>query len=250
MPVPELERQQNHIGEIDPNHTLLQVALDCLKDRDVERPSAQQLCERVAALKEDIQYSESVRVVEARSTAEQDRSDEGDRGLRSQHRQQIQGLQQIIQSQTSRLAEKDQTIAQNSQILRQKDEIIAELREQAQRLEEKEKLLTEKIEEIDRLERQLGRVNQQLEESERDNARFQRQIAEFDVWPGIDKSSSSKEQRVSIKLIWREGKEAPRQMSKSYCAVADDTALYVRQTVTHCVFCYSISTSRWFRLNS
>ena len=70
MLVPELKRQQNHINETDLNHPLKQVALDCLKDRDVERPSAQQLCERVAALKEGLQYSESVRVVEARSTVE------------------------------------------------------------------------------------------------------------------------------------------------------------------------------------
>ena len=93
MPVSEIERRQNHIGEIDPNHPLKQVALDCLKDRDVECPSAQQLCERVASLKEDPQYSEGVRVVEARSSAEQGRSDEGDRELRSlrrQHSQQVQ----------------------------------------------------------------------------------------------------------------------------------------------------------------
>ena len=166
MLVPELKRRQNHIDEIDPNHSLKQVALDCLKDRDVERPSAQQLCERVAALKGDPQYSESVRVVEARSTAEQDRSDERDReprSLRWQHSQQVQGLQQIVQSQTSHLAEKDQIIAQ-------KDETIAELKQQAQQLREKERELTEKVEEIDRLERQLGRINQQLEESEQTSA--------------------------------------------------------------------------------
>ena len=59
VPVPEIERRQNHIGEIDLNHPLKRVALTCLKDRDVECPSAQQLCEKVAALKEDPQYSES-----------------------------------------------------------------------------------------------------------------------------------------------------------------------------------------------
>ena len=256
--VPEIERRQNHISTIDPNHLLKQVSLDCLKDKDVERPSAQQLCERVAALKQGPQYSESARVVEARSVAEQDRSDERDRELRSlrqQHCRQVQGLQRIIQSQTRRLAEKDQTIARKEVTLREKDETItqnaetiAELREQAQRLEEKERELTEKIEDIDRLERQLGHVNQQLEESERANAQFLRQIAEFEVWHGIDKSSSSKEQRASIKLTWREGEEAPREMSKSYCAAVDDTALYVRQTVTHHMFCYSISTSRWSQL--
>ena len=85
--VPEIERRQNHIGEIDPDHPLKRIALDCLKDRDVERPSAQQLCGSVAALKEDLQYSESVRVIEARSTAELDRSNERDRELRSLRQQ-------------------------------------------------------------------------------------------------------------------------------------------------------------------
>ena len=41
---PECERRQNHISEINPNHPLLVIALDCLKDADVERPSANTLC--------------------------------------------------------------------------------------------------------------------------------------------------------------------------------------------------------------
>ena len=175
--VSEIERRQNHLSEIDPNHILLLIALDCLKDRDVECPSAQQLCERVAALKEDPQYSESVRVVEARSSAEQERSDERDgelRSLRQQHSQQVQELQQIIQMQMSHLAEKDQTIAQNNRAMSEKYEIIAELRQQSQQLErekgmeveEKKRELRQKMGEIDRLERQLRHVNQQLEESE------------------------------------------------------------------------------------
>ena len=132
MVISEVERRQNHIGKIDPNHTLLQVALDCLKDRDVERPSAQQLCERVAALKEGPQYSESVRVVESKSTAEQDRSDKKDRELRSlrqQHSQQVQ----IIRSQAIQLEEKDQTITQKDQALREKDETIAAEQQQPRR---------------------------------------------------------------------------------------------------------------------
>ena len=131
VPIPEIERRQNHICKIDPNHTLLQVTCDCLKEDDIERPTAQQLCERVAVLKECPQYHESVRVVEARSTAEQGRSGERDRELRSliqEYSQQVQGLQQIIQSQTSRLAERDQAVAQKDQALGEKNELIAELR--------------------------------------------------------------------------------------------------------------------------
>ena len=46
--VSEIDRRQNHISQITPNHPLQPIALDCLKD---ERPSAHQLCERIAALK-------------------------------------------------------------------------------------------------------------------------------------------------------------------------------------------------------
>ena len=184
VPVSEIERRQNHLSEIDPNHTLLPVALDCLKDRDVERPSAQQLCERVAALKEDPQYSESVRVVEVRNSEEQD---ERDRELRLL-RQQLQDLQQVIQTQMNQFAEKDQIIAQNDQALRENGDTIAELQQQTQRLEreksiaieEKEGELRQKLFEIDQVERQLGQVNQQLNESERANAQLRKQITELE----------------------------------------------------------------------
>ena len=33
--VPEIERRQNHISEVDPNHPLLPIALDCLKDTGI-----------------------------------------------------------------------------------------------------------------------------------------------------------------------------------------------------------------------
>ena len=165
--ISEVERRQNHINTIDQNHTLLPIAFDCLKDRDVERPSAQQLCERVAFVKECPQYSESVRGFEIRSVAEQDISDERDRELRSLrqlHSQQVQGLQQIIQSQTTQLKEKDQTIARNEQTMKENDEIITARQQQlGQQMNENCQLEREKrqaIEEKGRLERQLGHVNQ------------------------------------------------------------------------------------------
>ena len=38
--IPEVDRRQYHISLVDPNHTLLPISLDCLKYRDIERPSA------------------------------------------------------------------------------------------------------------------------------------------------------------------------------------------------------------------
>jgi serine/threonine protein kinase len=244
VPIPETERRQNHISEIDPNHTLLQVALDCLKDEDVERPSAQQLCERVAALKEDSQYSESVRAVEARSSAEQGRSDDRDRELRSlrqQHSQQVQGFQQVIESQTNRLDE-------HEQVLREKDATIAAEQQQLQQMmREKDQVVEDKK----RIERQLGRVNQQLKESERVIAQFQRRIAELEqLRLAADATPRSKEQSSSganIKLTWREGEKAPCMMNHPCCSAVNSNMLYIKVGGVQ-IYAFIISTSIWSRL--
>ena len=47
---------------------LLLVALDCLKDEDSERPSAHELCERVAALKEMETYIDCTRITQHQCT--------------------------------------------------------------------------------------------------------------------------------------------------------------------------------------
>ena len=256
IPVPETERRQNHISIINPNHTLLQVSLDCLKDRDVERPSAQQLCERVAALKESPEYSESVRDAEERNTAEQGRGDERDREIRSlrrQHTQQIQGLQQIIQSQVSRLEEKDETIAAGQQEIRgQRDEIGRLEREKNVLMAEKARSKREDSRVIEEKERQLGRVNQQLEECEQVIAQFQRRIAELeqlrlatDAIPRSKQQSSSS--RARIKMTWREGRKAPHKMSSFHNAIAYGTAVYVRLE-NNKVYSFTTSTSSWSQL--
>ena len=234
IPVPEMERRQNHISIIDPNHTLLHVSLDCLKDKNIERPSAQQLCGRLAALKESPEYSESVRDAEDRNTAEQGRGDEKDREIRSlrqQHTQQVQSLKQLIQSQVSRLEEKDQA-------LREKDETIAagqqNMRQQLNKIKEREK--------------ELG---QQLKESKEEIARFRRQITELEqLRPATDATPTSKQQssssRARIKMTWREGENAPCGMSSPHNAVADGNALYVRERKK--VYSFTTSTSSWSQL--
>ena len=284
IPVPEMERRQNHISIIDPNHTLLQVSLDCLKDRDVERPSAQQLCERVAALKESTEYSESVRAAETSNTAEQGRGDERDREIRSlrqQHTQQVEGLQQIIQSQVSRLEEKDQALREKDETIAAGQQRIREQRDEIGRLErnveekerqeryqiqqqerekneikmvEKERLKREKDRVIEEKERQLGRVNQQLEECEHVIAQFQRRIAELEqLRPATDATPRSKQQssssRARIKMTWREGRKAPCKMSSYnyYNAVADGTTLYVRLGNNN-IYAFTTSTSSWSQL--
>ena len=57
---PETERRKKDIDLIEPSHPLRPIALHCLKDRDTERPSADELCGRLASLKRESRYTHSV----------------------------------------------------------------------------------------------------------------------------------------------------------------------------------------------
>ena len=134
--VPEIDRRQNHIRLVDRSHPLLAITLDCLRDTEGERPTAKQLCERVAILKYSSAYGESEKV----------------------NIQQVQGLQKILKSQTKRLDEKEGEIQKLRQELGhggEKDQRIAQL---FQAIEYKDQALAKKGEENDRLRRQVDQA--------------------------------------------------------------------------------------------
>ena len=56
----ETERRKKNIDLIEPSHPLRPIALHCLKDIDTERPSADELCGRLASLKREPRYTHSV----------------------------------------------------------------------------------------------------------------------------------------------------------------------------------------------
>ena len=237
--IAETERRQNHISEVDPNHPLLQVTLDCLKDGAIERPSAQQLCGRVAALKESPGYEESVRTTEYSERAERE---EELRSLTQQHTLQVQGLQQIILSQISRLEEKDQ-------ILRQKDGTIAmSQRLVRQRQEEIDRLNQEKArkeQENEQLRRENNHVSERLAESERVVAQCQGRITELEqLMLATETSHDSKQQNSQridrIRMTWREEGKAPCKLSYNYNTAANSTTLYIR--IMNTIYSYNAST--------
>ena len=242
--VPEVERRQNHIREIDPNHPLLQIALDCLKDRDIDRPSAQQLFDRVVALKECSEY----RGTQYQITSKHDSS-------AKEERTHVKSLQQIIQSQLNRLDEKDKILRQETQRLERerdqametKEEIVRQLRQETQQLErEKDQALVEK-------ERQLRHVNQQLEESKQVIADFERQITELKQQlshKGQSQiqhpyASNKAESKASIKSTWREGGRAPFATSRlNHGAIVENSMVYLLYE-DKCIHAYNINSSNW-----
>ena len=59
--VPETERRKDHVKMIDNTAPLLSIALDCLKNKAAERPSAQKLYQKVSLLTLNSDYIESDR---------------------------------------------------------------------------------------------------------------------------------------------------------------------------------------------
>ena len=281
--VPEIERRQNHISLVDPNHPLLPIALHCLKDSDVERPSAQELCHKVAALKETPQFTESVRRAKKRpepgTTTEREEEirelqqqaqdkDEANRQMRQKHVQQIQGLQQIIGSQNIRLQEKDVIIQQKNDIIQEKEQAtVASQREYQQ--------LKGTIGDIDQLiqerERQLEHVTQQLESSQQVTAQFQTRIQELEQQQMNRESSmevlanpqprprdppqtchsdtSTREvTRDSFTLRWREINNAPCKMYRGYNAIVDGDMVYLMVVQTRNIYAYKSTDDTWDQL--
>ena len=232
--VAEVDRRQNHISQIDPNHPLLPVALDCLKDKDSERPSAQQLCERVASLKERSEYSDSV------AAAQQERQ---------QLREQLQQIQQLHREQTQ-------------QIVQEKERDVVQLRQQLQESQQLHRGTQEAITEKERELRHISReFRQQVEIHEQKRANLENQLLEKDrqlhelegqlLLRSKDKNhqeATRKGDRMeNIKLAWREGKKAPFAYRRHCDAVVDGNKVYFRGGYRSLVG-YNVSDSSWLQL--
>ena len=152
--ISEVQRRQNHITKVDPGNTLLPIALDCLKDKGVERPTAHQLCERIGALRESERYVDSKK----RSSL----SDESGAELRKQlvtERQQHTLEQEHNREEIHRLREE----------IKQKEVVLTDVFENAERQQlDSERELQNERRQISQLEQQLKQEQVQSSQRERE----------------------------------------------------------------------------------
>ena len=231
MCISEYERRHNHISMVNISNPLLSVALSCLKDIDIQRPTAHILCRRMAALKNSSNYSEST--VHEKSTSEEDNTTKGDpeSSTQSQYAEQIRDLQLIIQSQAVRLEGKDRSITN-------KDQAVAaglqEIQKLKQKQEQMERSMKDKIEEkmetstqvITRLKKQIVELQQQLEHQQNDQP----------------------EAGENCRFRWQEGPRAPREMKSSFNAVVDNNNNMMYLRTGYQMYAYTTDTRTWFQL--
>ena len=187
--IPEIKRRQSHIDLIDPAHPLLPLALDCLKDRDRERPSCHELCGCMSTLKASPKYTESVQV----NTKPTQSANRESREREMQLSQQIQDLQQQLHTKDDQLCalrdqlqEKEQENRQQQQQILGQWSLLTETNDQLQtfrqrlttkdeqlagkdhQLQQKEAAIAAHQQEIQQLRQQLHTRSDQLQEKEQE----------------------------------------------------------------------------------
>ena len=237
VPAPETERRSSHLRMIADTHPLKAIAITCLKSKEEERPSAQQLNSTLSGLKQAPAYTQSLQ--QAQTAIEEVGEVES---LRSQ----IQDLQQ----QNHTLQE------QKAEVVAQKERENEELQTQVQQLQQQlqgQRVLTEaKTREVLQLqsryqekERELQEKDRAIQTSEQLVAQFQQPLVEKDrVIGDLQQTTSAQKQPASgkmgktatatvakkdvSKLKWKDGKKAPEKMVRG-SAVVDGNTLYINR---------------------
>ena len=264
VPVLDVERRKEQIDTISPAHPLLPVVTECLKYDQEDRPSAQQLCEQLATLKEAPQYSESKqRVQESSSPVGNDTTDK-DRTIRELHQQVqeknhvIRDNAQVIQEKDHVIREKDHVILQkdhviqrNAQVIQEKDHVISDqvrmLRDSNRLLQDNEQVVAEFQQTLAQREKEIRDLRESLSARDSDINDLQRQLQHLRVEQPQAKVGSKMAEKRSIKLRWRDGGRAPEKMHFGSCTADGDMA-YFRDQYTNNFHAHNAATGKWNKL--
>ena len=251
--VPETERRQAHLQLIPHTHSLKPLALQCLK-KEMQRPSALQLSERLSELKQAPQYTESMHQAQNSSEIQQ---------LEQQLRSEIEAKTREASEHQARSTQLQRMVEAKDRQLR----AIIEARDrQLQRtIEENQHTIATKQHAIETKERQLQQTQQQLRDSQQLVEQFQQSLQhkdntisdlqqtishhererEIQQLKQQDIASSIQPQQLPVtaektqtatavsvaqkdisKMTWREGKKAPETMRRGAAVVYGNTAYF------------------------
>jgi hypothetical protein len=157
IPIPEINRRQNHISCIQPNDPLLPIALECLRDKDIERPSAAELCKRVEVLKETAEYKSA-------HASMSENIEELQQRVRELGQEFQVKLEESEQQLTKIKMERDQEIMQKERQLVDREREIITVHERITYVEaERDRIIREKQREVEQIHQQLVESEQALE---------------------------------------------------------------------------------------
>ena len=178
--VPETERRQVHLQLIPDTHSLKPLALQCLK-KELQRPSALQLSERLSELKQAPQYTESMHqeqirgeketrdeiVTLRRQVQEVQQHNIDKEQLNHQLQQQLEGQRILTEAKTREASENIARCTQLQRMVEAKERQLQEKQQIIERtIEENQRKVASNQHAIEAKERQLQQTQQQLGDSQ------------------------------------------------------------------------------------
>ena len=234
--VPELERRQSHISLIPATHPLRPIALDCIKDRDAQRPTAEQLCETLEQFKSTPLYASSVQPVRDRELQLTTQ-----RQTIETNKQQLQHQRVIIQDKDQQLQDKDRQIRDRDQQIQDKDQHQQEQQQENQQLRKMLEVKNQQITELQRGTPQRGQTPRRHAQDLQHQLQ-QLQLSE-DQQTEVKKKPASKE----LTLKWRKGPRAPAAMRRGSSTIIGET-VYVNSYYSRDVYAFHCNTTQWSTL--
>ena len=261
IPIPELERRKEHIDMIDCGHGLLPIAMDCLHYQENDRPSSEELCQRLADLKETREYIESVEQVERMQNDSQAKLEKqmGEMQVRE-----AAIVQQLCELRDENRQYQSEILSKDVQLTQKKKEN----QQLNQQLEEQVQVTVEIQQTNHSLQRQVEQLQQQLllsQQTQQNTKPSQppslspqvrgRQLQQ-------DHSMKVKQSQPSLYQVhlqnphprtrrmilgkWRDGRSAPYKMARGAAIVDGNVAYFISETCQTCS--YDSSTQRWSKL--
>ena len=228
----EVERRNNHVSTIDIVHPLLPISLDCLKDKEGERPLAGELCQRLATLRNTPECTASERQSQENGMASSSIKDHQISELQEQlhlKQQQIQSSQQSVEDREH-----------ENQRLRQ-DVVNAT------------SVISIKEQEIQRLEATLHDVldtKQQRSHSTQENKETVTRLVQQSIQPEHPPVTSATpySEPSNMMLSTKYGEKAPCTMSRYSDAVVNGSVAYFKLPRSELLLAFNVPTETWSRL--
>ena len=276
--VPETERREAHLKLIPDTHSLKPLALQCLKNKENERPSALQLSERLSELKQSSQYTESMHQTQSSSDIQQLQQQlRGQRILTEAKTREVQEhhtrnteLQSVVEDKDRQLQAKDRLLQENQAVIQAKDRQLQanvrqlqecqqmkerELQQTQGQLQASEQLVSEFQQSLQQKDKTITDLQQTISAHERKSQQLEQQDTASRDQP--QQKSVTRSQRMMAaaaqkdisKMIWREGKNAPEKMSRGAAVVHGNTA-YFRPGSSNKVYSYQsiLGKEQWSQL--
>ena len=282
--VPETERRQAHLQLIPDTHSLKPRALQCLK-KEMQRPSALQLSERLSELKQAPQYTESMHQAQTRGgnetgdeiatlrrqVQEIQQQNIDKEQLNQQLQQQLEGQRILTEAKTREASEHQAHSTQLQRMVEAKDR---QLQEKQHAIETKERQLQQTQQQLRDSQQLVEQFQQSLQHKDKTISDLQQTIShhegerEIQLLKRQDIASSIQPQQLPVtaektqtatavsvaqkdisKMTWREGKKAPERMSRG-AAVVDGNTAYFRPYGSSRVYSYQniLGNEQWSSL--